>query len=420
MGKAVKGVERLMAGMPLKRALVVYVTAYLLLALLLVVGTMALCDQVQQQMLYEAAVNVVGTDGRPVRVVYALTDATVIEEVDEETKYHLVLRSQDEPLYTLCNMVEVLCVVAWPLVCLSLAAHGFYRRKLRVPLGVLRDAARRIGQNDLDFAISYDAPDELGRLCGEFEQMRRDVLAHERELWRAMEERRRQTDALAHDLRTPLTVIKGQTERLEATAQTDRERSTLCTMRGHILRMERYVAGLGEMRRLEDTAARKEAVETEALLGLLRGTGEALAREQGKAFHLTAQPLPQTLWTDAQIVQRVFDNLAGNALRYARGKVSACLAVTEGQLTLTVSDDGPGFSAAALEHATSPFWSEEKTGAQGHLGLGLNIAALLCERCGGVLTLQNAPEGGARAQARFGADLGTDLDTDLDIDLEES
>lgn len=399
-------VGRFMSRLPLRRALVVYVVVYLLIALLLIAGTMSLCDRVRQHAVYNATAEVIGDDGRMVRISYALINAAVVAEVDGELEYRLVLRAEDEPLYTLCGMVEMLCIVVWPLVCLSLAARRFYRRKLRVPLGVLQDAARRIGQNDLDFAIEYDAPDELGRLCMDFEQMRRGVYAHERALFCAMEERRRQTDALTHDLRTPLTVIKGQAEMLEATAETDRAKAMLRTMRGHILRMERYAAGLGEMRRLEDVTARREAVSASALLSSLRETGEALAREQGKTFELEDAGLPQTLFADAQIVQRVFDNLSGNGVRYAAKRVEVSLCVAGGRLLLTVSDDGPGFSREALRHATSPFWSEEKTGAQGHLGLGLNIASLLCERCGGALELGCAPEGGARVTA----DLGCALD----------
>ncbi|MDO5377539.1 MAG: HAMP domain-containing sensor histidine kinase [Clostridia bacterium] len=398
-------VGRLLSRLPLRRALVAYVTAYLLLALLLIACTVSLCERVREYAVYNATAEVIGEDGRVVRISCALINAAVVAEVNGNAEYRLVLRTEDEPLYTLCGVAEMLCIVVWPLVCLSLAARGFYRRKLRVPLGVLRDAAQRIGRNDLDFTIDYDAPDELGRLCGEFEQMRRGVLAHERGLWRAMEERQRQTDALTHDLRTPLTVLKGQTEMLEAAAGTDRTKDMLRTMHGHILRMERYVAGLSEMRRLEDAAAQREAVSAAELLTSLRETGEALAREWGKAFELEDAGLPQTLFADAQIVQRVFDNLTGNAVRYARRHVAASLRVAEGNLVLTVRDDGPGFSQEALLHATSPFWSEEKTGKQGHLGLGLNIASLLCERCGGTLALFNEPEGGTRVRAGLGCAL---------------
>lgn len=404
MGKAVKRegrVGRLMMGLPLRRALVVYVVVYLLASLPLIEGTIVLCNRVREWTIHNATAEIIGEDEKVIRITYALIDAAVTTSKDDGLEYRLILRAEDEPLYTLCGVIEMLGLVVWPVLCLSLAAHRFYRRKLRVPFGILQDAARRIGQNDLDFSINYNAPDELGRLCRDFEQMRDSVLGHERELWRAMEERRRQTDALAHDLRTPLTVLKGQAELLEATAETDRARRTLGTMRGHILRMERYVAGLGEMRSLEDVTVRREAVSAEVLLGALRDTGNALAREAGKAFSLRADGLPGTLTLDAQMVQRVFDNLLGNAMRYAEAKVTAALSVSDGRLVLTVCDDGPGFSQQALVHATAPFWSEEKTGTQGHLGLGLNIASLLCERCGGTLALGRGPEGGARATATF-------------------
>ena len=128
-----------------------------------------------------------------------------------------------------------------------------------------------------------------------------------------------------------------------------------------------------------------------------------LAAGQGKAFALEAEEPLGLVMADTQLVERVFDNLTANALRYASARVEAKLAVREGRLILTVRDDGRGFSENALLHADEPFFSEEKTGAQGHLGLGLNVARVLCERCGGALTLCNVPEGGACVTADFGS-----------------
>lgn len=398
--------SRWIARLPLRRALFVYVLLFTLAALGLILGTGLLCEPVKDDLIAQSWVRIASDDGRVVLRTYkAFMNASALTLEGEELRYELVMSSDMDARYELLSMVEGFSLFVWPLLCMALAARAFYRRKLREPLGVLREAAQRIGENDLDFSIRYDAPDEMGRLCADFERMRAQVLEHERSLWRAMEERRKQTAALSHDLRTPLTVLKGEAELLEdglSVMPQERARRTVSTMRGHILRMERYVEGLGEIRRLEDVQVRRERVALGALGARLQETGALLAAGQGKAFALEAEEPLSLVMADTQLVERVFDNLAANALRYACARVEATIAVREERLVLTVRDDGQGFSENALRHADEPFFSEEKTGAQGHLGLGLNIARVLCERCGGALALGNAPEGGACVTADFG------------------
>lgn len=398
--------SRWIARLPLRRALFVYVLLFTLAALGLILGTGLLCEPAKDDLIAQSWVRIASDDGRVVLRTYkAFMNASALTLEGEELRYELVMSSDMDARYELLSMVEGFSLFVWPLLCMALAARAFYRRKLREPLGVLREAAQRIGENDLDFSIRYDAPDEMGRLCADFERMRAQVLEHERSLWRAMEERRKQTAALSHDLRTPLTVLKGEAELLEdglSVMPQERARRTVSTMRGHILRMERYVEGLGEIRRLEDVQVRRERVALGALGARLQETGALLAAGQGKAFALEAEEPLSLVMADTQLVERVFDNLAANALRYACARVEATIAVREERLVLTVRDDGQGFSENALRHADEPFFSEEKTGAQGHLGLGLNIARVLCERCGGALALGNTPEGGACVTADFG------------------
>ena len=85
----------------------------------------------------------------------------------------------------------------------------FYNVKLKEPLRLLRDAAARMANNDLSFTLSYQSRDEMGELCRTFERTRAQFEQNNRELWRMIEERKRLNAAFAHDLRTPLTVLRG-------------------------------------------------------------------------------------------------------------------------------------------------------------------------------------------------------------------
>lgn len=397
--------SRLIRRLRLKQAFMVYVIYFLLMAFTLIVLCMNVLEYFRDDILSNAVFTAITkyADGPDIishvyEHVSLMGAALTIEAVDGNYFYVTVITPGG--VYSWLGIAEIVVFVVVPCACLYLAARRFYIRKLREPLSILADAAKRIGESDLDFTITYDSPDELGRLCADFERMRSSVLIHETNLWRDLEERRRQTAALSHDLRTPLTVLKGQAELLEASyALPEKAAATVRMMHGHILRMERYVAGLNELRRLEDIDVRRAPTDLQELAASLASTAEMLCQSAGLAFSMTAAPVIANV--DGQLIQRVFDNLLANALRYARSRVSAELAIHDGRLLLTLRDDGPGFSAAALAKASEPFWSEAKTGASAHLGLGLNIVDTLCRRCGGRLLLGNASSG-AVVTAEFG------------------
>ena len=91
----------------------------------------------------------------------------------------------------------------------------------------------------------------MGQLCNSFEIMRNTLAKNFSEMWRQVEERKQLNAAFAHDLRTPLTVLKGYNEMLQASDYA-RTRETAATMGKHISRMETYVCSMSNLQRLED------------------------------------------------------------------------------------------------------------------------------------------------------------------------
>ena len=95
----------------------------------------------------------------------------------------------------------------------------FYQKRLREPLATLRSAADRVAHQDLDFTVGEVRGREFGSLATAFERMRTVLAQAQRELWETAEERRRLNAAFAHDLRTPITVLKGTLEMARARVQ---------------------------------------------------------------------------------------------------------------------------------------------------------------------------------------------------------
>ena len=312
------------------------------------------------------------------------------------------------PLRFLYQNVEEIAISLYlltALLCFAADAWWFYRWKIKSPLAVLNAASEKIAQNDLDFQVVAPSGDELGRLCQSFEKMRASLEENNRSLWAAVEERKRLNAAFSHDLRTPLTVLQGYSDfLLEAFPSGDlspqKTMDTVMTMKRSLIRLQRYVESMNSLQRLDDVKTHKESVPFSSLCDELKETGEILG---GKERFLFSSEGEGTLFIDTELVFQVFENMLSNACRYAKSKIWATAQVTAKYLTLTVSDDGPGFPPPALKRATEPYYRGEKNVLEGdlHFGLGLYLCRVLSAKHGGSLKVENLPDGGAKVTAQF-------------------
>lgn len=158
------------------------------------------------------------------------------------------------------SVLQIVLPITFFVIAMVVTASLFYRLKLKEPLEILTNSANRIMENDLDFSIKTGADDELGQLCSAFETMRQSLLKNNRELWRQAEERRRLNAAFSHDLRNPLTVLKGSVKMARQCAEKSivGNRSEAKIIRGN--RMAERNAGI-------ETVAENDIIEKNASTG---------------------------------------------------------------------------------------------------------------------------------------------------------
>lgn len=170
-------------------------------------------------------------------------------------------------LFDIASISQVLLAIPWTLACLLIPGTLFFRRHLKKPLQLLINGAQQIGENNLDFSVYYEEADEMGQLCNAFEKMRLSLQENNLQMWRQIEERKRLNAAFAHDLRTPLTVLKGQADMLlrfvpQQKMPEEKIVAAAATMKRHIGRLEEYVQTMNHLQRLEDIEVRKEESST--------------------------------------------------------------------------------------------------------------------------------------------------------------
>ena len=282
----------------------------------------------------------------------------------------------------------------------------FYRWKLKQPLEILMQASEKISANDLGFHISYDSRDEMGELCRVFENMRGQLEKNHQTLWRSAEERRQLNAIFAHDLRTPLSVLKGYSEFLtaylpERKISEEKLLDTIQTMQAHIVRLESFTEAMNSIQKLEDMPVQSRRIETDELISLLNDSARQITGRNGKTFGSSIAEEANEITVDVHLTMQVFENLIVNAARYASSHVSVHYNVGKDLFSITVADDGAGFSEVTLRKAVLPFYRGEVWDANEHHGLGLYICKVLCEKHEGSLQVANGLHGGGSVTASF-------------------
>jgi signal transduction histidine kinase len=212
---------------------------------------------------------------------------------------------------------------------------------------------------------------------------------------------------VAHELRSPLTSVKGFTATLLAKWERfteDQKKLMLQTVDADANRVTRLIAELLDISRI-DTGRLEVRRQPVDITAAVRHRVEALiaAGTGADRFRVTVAEVLPALWADPDKVQQILGNLLENAVRHGAGAVTIDVSPavlpgargkpdTEGT-AVTVSDEGPGIPEESLGRVFTRFWRGNRRGGT---GLGLYIVKGIIEAHGGLITVDRAPGGGAR------------------------
>ncbi len=338
------------------------------------------------------------------------TDGQEHDEMREETSYiieriessYSMLSSRAKAAYRASQIFMVLLPLLFVVIGITLCAWWFYHKILEPPIIVLMNATTHIQDQDLSFQISFDRQDELGQLCTAFEKMRQTLYENNRQLWSMLEERRALQASVAHDLRNPITIIKGYVEYLQENRQggtlTDEKLEKALSNLGITTeRMGRYTDTMRDLGAIEETEVRYAEIELPVFLQHMVDSLSVLFQNTGVRFSCNFHVPKGKAVFDGELLYRVLENLISNALRFAEQRIELVFCLEHGILSATVTDEGPGFSEKLLRKKTALFYSEDTSGK--HLGMGLAVSRVLCQKHGGTIELANQSSCGACVKA---------------------
>ncbi len=270
------------------------------------------------------------------------------------------------------------------------------------PVREMTRVAQQLGEGDLSQRVtvsqrSEQRDDELAVLAHTFNRMAAS-------LQQAQESRRAMTADIAHELRTPLAVQRAHLEALQDGIY-PLEAENLVPVLAQNLLLTRLVDDLRTLALAEAGQLTLDRQPTD-LAALARGVGGRFqAQAEPRRVGITvdapaaASPDPYVADIDPLRIEQVLSNLLSNALRHTPdgGQIVLHLEHQDSQITLQVSDSGPGIPPEALEHVFERFYRADRSRSrdEGGSGLGLAIARQLVEAHGGCLSAANHPQGGA-------------------------
>ena len=249
--------------------------------------------------------------------------------------------------------------------------------RVTAPLSKFAAAADRFGKNLRADPLPVKGPVEVAQASQALNSM-------QERLSRLIDNRTHMLAAISHDLRTPVTLLRLRAELMSDPEEKDKVLDTLKDM-------ESMITGVLDFSRGAFADEQQRHVDLGALLGSLC---DDLA-DTGAPIEFDPPPQPVLYSCRRVALKRAFSNLIDNAIKYGNvAKVS--LRELDGEIEVTVDDEGPGIPEEHLEHVFTPFFRVDASRGRGAggVGLGLSTAQAIIQGHGGTIRIQNRAGGG--------------------------
>lgn len=282
--------------------------------------------------------------------------------------------------------------IAW-ILCLIFNTL-WLRHRLASKLKLFGEVSEKVAAQELEFEIPHAGIREYDQALDAMEHMRKALYNSLSLQWLAQQERQSEIEALAHDLKTPLTIIGGNAELLLEEKLPDDSRKMVKTIMSSSNRAKQYVVSL-----LETSIGMDEEFEKNRLSDILDELyqNNIPIAENKKVYLKKQNKLEGIANIQKDRLLRALGNIVQNAIEYTSAGRNVYLEgkMINGGWQIIVRDEGPGFSNAALQHATERLWRDDTARVKSeHNGLGLWFALQVVKTHAGQIKLQNYDSGG--------------------------
>jgi Signal transduction histidine kinase len=329
-------------------------------------------------------------------------------------KEYVVLQYRLTPMYrsaflrehfiepqNLMTIMVVLCGMA-----IILLPSMFFGKKMKEKIQPVMKAVEKIKNQDLEYEVSYCGVKEIDDCLLSINEMRIALKDSLERQWQTEQDKNRQMSALAHDIKTPLTVVRGNAELLSETDLTEEQKNYMEYVISSASQIQNYVQTLIEVTQsIDGYQYNVKKVRTADLLEDIRKQTLGLAEVYRLKINWKEKWGSKTADVAYDLVVRAVMNIIINAAEHTveGGTIHISMEEQDGKLTFTVEDMGSGFTKEALLHGTEQFFMDDASRSGGrHYGIGLFSAETIAKWHGGRVLLTNSEEtGGAKVEIFF-------------------
>lgn len=313
-----------------------------------------------------------------------LQDATIAEVAHAGQMFATQVREYISDLMLLICLVVpiiVICLVVW------------IYRSIITPIGMLKVATQNIKNGNLDFEVEVHNKDEIGELCEDFEEMRKRLKANAEEKVSTDTQNKELISNISHDLKTPITTIKGYVEGLlDGVADTpEKQEKYLRTIYSKAIDMDNLINELTFYSKI-DTNKIPYNFGRINVVDYFNDCAEEIGREMEEenidfSYNNYVEDDVQII-ADAEQLKRVINNIVGNSKKYAdKTPVKLRMVVTDvgDFVQVEIEDNGKGIAAKDLPYIFDRFYRTDasRNSSKGGSGIGLSIVKKIMEDHGG-------------------------------------
>lgn len=302
------------------------------------------------------------------------------------------------------NLLTIIFFLGGFLIIL-LPSVGF-GKKTKGKIQPLLGAVDRIKNQELEYAVSYCGVKEIDDCLSSIDEMRVALKTSLTRQWKTEQDKNKQMSALAHDIKTPLTVVRGNAELLSETELEEEQKKYIDYILSSALQIQNYVQTLIEVTKSAESCQNNpDKIETDNLLGNIQKQAFGLAEVYRLKINWQEKYNTKTINVDYDQIVRAVMNIIKNAVEHTPegGTIKISIEEQPGKLEFMVEDTGSGFTKEALVHGTEQFFMDDTSRSGGtHYGIGLFSAKTIAEKHGGKILLKNSEDmGGAKVVIAF-------------------
>lgn len=281
-----------------------------------------------------------------------------------------------------------------------------FGKKMKKKIVPVMDAVEKIKTQDLEFDITYSGVKEIDDCLSSIDDMKNELRVSLEKQWNTEHEKTRQMSALAHDIKTPLTVVRGNAELLGETELTEEQKYYTDYISDSAMKIQNYIGMLLQITKTDSTLSdTPEKTQISKLLNDIKNQSTGLTEPEHKTLNWNESYKSEFLNGVYDQIVRAVMNVIKNATEHTKenGTIEVSVEEKNDKLTFVVEDSGEGFSAEALLHGTEQFFMEDKSRTDNaHYGIGLFSAKQVAEKHGGSITLSNSDKlGGGKVVVTF-------------------